>query len=58
MIGVVSFNNSAYAYNNTLTKATGSHIKRILSYIDKITASGTVFIIFFNIIEDKFCLSS
>ena len=43
MIGVVSFNNSAYAYNNTLTKATGSHIKRILSYIDKITASGTVF---------------
>ena len=48
MIGVVSFNNFAYAYNDTLTKATGNHIEMLLSYIDKITASGTVFIIFFK----------
>ena len=42
MIGVVAFNNSIYAYNETLTKATSSNIELIASYIDKVEASGTV----------------
>ena len=47
MIGIVCFNNSAYAYNDTLTKATSTNLELILSYINKITASGSVKTIFF-----------
>ena len=48
MIGLITFNNSAYGYNETLTKATSSNIEKMLSYIDRITASGTVHV---NIIQ-------
>ena len=36
MIGIVSFNNSAFAYNETLTKATTANTDLILSYINKL----------------------
>ena len=42
MIGLVSFNDSAYAYNDTLTKATTANLNMILSYMEKIIASGSV----------------
>ena len=42
MVGLVSFNDSAYAYNDTLSKATTANLLLILSYINKINASGSV----------------
>ena len=61
MIGLVSFNDSAYAYNDTLTKATTANQELIVSYIDKIIASGLAksnFKILLITKLDKFHLSS
>ena len=39
---MVSFNNSVFAYNQTLTKASTANIELLLTYIDRMTAAGSV----------------
>ena len=42
LVGVVSFNNSVYAYNETLTKANTANIGLLLTYINRMVAEGSV----------------
>ena len=42
MLGVVIFNNSLYADNETLTKANTANIGLILTYINRMVAEGSV----------------